>query len=111
MQSSLRSSAATSDTQTASSNSPASLGQPEKTPQLHEQSVRCHLLAAESEIAGNDQLNLSARACGGEMQLGSYAPGPLLHAPDSKVPLFPLGDEILINAYPVIPDANHKIAV
>src|ERR1700730_815185 len=85
-------------------------GLSEKPQQLCERTLRRKLPVGKSKIARNDQLNLSARAGGVETQLGSDAVGPLLHARNPKVPLFPLDDDLLIDADPVVSNPDDKIA-
>src|ERR1700730_4074816 len=85
-------------------------GQSEKPQQLCERTLRRKLPVGKNKIARNDQLNLSARAGGVETQLGSDAVGPLLHARNPKVPLFPLDDDLLIDADPVVSNPDDKIA-
>jgi len=72
--------------------------------------MRYQPLATKNKLARKNQLNLSARICGVDMQLASDPLSPLLHSRYSIVPLFSMGDDPLIDTYPVVANPENKIA-
>jgi hypothetical protein len=77
--------------------------------QFLKQTLLLDRTVAEGKLTGNDQLDVSARPCGVEMQLRADAFGPLPHSPDSKVPILPSGDALLVEANAVVSHHDGKI--